>query len=79
MRADFFQRCLDYPKLADLLRTGCSYPLASPGPGALYEMITGPAAKAGLEFEEDLVQRILDDTGTGPGALALMAFALDEL
>jgi hypothetical protein len=79
MRADFFQRCLDYPKLADLLRTGCSYPLASPGPGALYEMITGPAAKAGLEFEEGLVQRILDDTGTGPGALALMAFALDEL
>lgn len=78
MRADFFQRCLGYPKLADLLRTG-SYPLASPGPGALYEMITGPAAKAGLEFQEGLVQRILDDTGTGSGALALMAFALDEL
>ena len=78
MRADFFHCCVDYPKLAALLRNG-SYPLAPPGQGALYEMITGPAAKARLAFEDGLVQRILDDTGTGPGALALMAFALFEL
>ena len=32
-----------------------------------------------LRFEEGLVQRILDDTGTEPGALALMAYALSEL
>jgi len=42
-------------------------------------MMTGPAAKAGLEFDEGLVERILEDTGTGSGALALLAFALHEL
>jgi hypothetical protein len=78
MRADFFHRCLDCPGLDRLLREG-SYPLGPPGPGALYEMITGPAAAVGLTFDDDLVERILDDTGTGPGALALMAFALHEL
>jgi hypothetical protein len=41
--------------------------------------MTGPAAKAGLEFEEGLVERILEDTGTGSGALALLAFALHQL
>ncbi|MDZ7621765.1 MAG: hypothetical protein U5O69_04905 [Candidatus Competibacteraceae bacterium] len=78
LRADFFHRCLDCPGLDRLLRDG-SYPLGPPGPGALYEMMTGPAAKAGLEFEEGLVERILEDTGTGSGALALLAFALHEL
>jgi formylglycine-generating enzyme required for sulfatase activity len=42
-------------------------------------MITRPAERAGLQFEEGLAQRILNDTGTEPGALALMAFALFEL
>ena len=51
LRADFFHRCLDCPGLDRLLREG-SYPLGPPGPGALYEMMTGPAAKAGLEFDE---------------------------
>ncbi|HRD67024.1 MAG TPA: SUMF1/EgtB/PvdO family nonheme iron enzyme [Candidatus Competibacter sp.] len=78
LRADFFHRCLDCPGLDRLLRDG-SYPLGPPGPGALYEMMTGPAAKAGLEFDEGLVERILEDTGTGSGALALLAFALHEL
>jgi formylglycine-generating enzyme required for sulfatase activity len=78
LRADFFHRCLDCPGLDRLLREG-SYPLGPPGPGALYEMMTGPAARARLEFEEGLVERILDETGTGSGALALLAFALHEL
>lgn len=78
LRADFFHRCLECPGLDRLLRDG-SYPLGPPGPGALYEMITGPAAKAGLDFDEGLVERILEDTGTGAGALALLAFALHEL
>ncbi len=77
MRADFFHRCLDCPGLDRLL--SASYFLGPPGPGALYEMMTGPAARAGLEFEEGLVERILKDTGTGSGALALLAFALHEL
>jgi hypothetical protein len=61
-----------------LLEAG-SYPLKAPGPGALYEMITRPAERAGLRFEAGLASRILDDTGSEPGALALLAFALSEL
>ena len=78
LRADFYHRCVEWPALAELLRTG-SYPLAAPGPGALHEMITRPAERAGLMFENGLAERILDDTGTEPGALALLAFALAEL
>ena len=78
MRADFLHRCLEYPGL-DRLLSANAYFLGSPGPGTLYEMMTGPAAKAGLEFDEGLVERILEGTGTGSGALALLAFALHEL
>jgi formylglycine-generating enzyme required for sulfatase activity len=78
MRSDFYCRCLDWPLLNVLFAKG-QYPLLPPNVGALYEMITRPAQYAGLEFEDGLVNRILDDTGTEPGALALMAFALYEL
>ena len=78
LRADFYHRCVDYPDLAALLRAG-SFPLAAPDLLALLEMITGPAAVAGLTFQAGLVSRILHDTGGDPGALALLAFALAEL
>ncbi|MCP5091110.1 MAG: ATP-binding protein, partial [Gammaproteobacteria bacterium] len=78
MRADFYNRCLHWDRLTELLETG-SYPLKAPGPGALYEMVARPADRAGLVFEEGLANHILDDTGAEPGALALMAFALSEL
>lgn len=78
IRADFYSQCVEWPDIAALLRSG-SYPLAAPDRKALYEMITRPAVRAGLEFEGDLAQLILEDTGSDPGALALMAYALDEL
>ena len=78
MRADFYHRCLEWPVLDALIAKG-QYPLLAPGPIALYDMITRPAEVAGLRFEEGLVQLILKDTGTEPGALPLMAFALSEL
>jgi hypothetical protein len=78
LRADFYHRCVEYPDLATLLRTA-SFPLAAPELPALLEMIHGPAAVAGLTFEDGLPGRILRDTGSEPGALALMAFALAEL
>jgi hypothetical protein len=78
MRADFYHRCAAHPALAKLLRSG-SYPLAAPGVGPLHHMIAGPAARAGLRFEEGLAERILDNTGTEAGALPLLAFALAEL
>ena len=78
MRAEFYPHCLEWPVLDDLLAGGV-YTLLAPKTGALHEMITRPAKLAGLRFEEGLVSRILDDTGSEPGSLALMAFALNEL
>jgi len=78
LRADFYHRCVEYPRLAELLRTG-SFPLAAPELDALLEMIERPAVMAGLEFDQGLPGRILRDTGQEPGALALMAYTLDEL
>lgn len=78
LRADFYGRCVEHPRLAELLKTS-TYPLAAPEHSALTEMITRPAERAGLQFEDRLVDRILRDTGHESGSLALMAFALDEL
>ena len=78
LRADFYGRCLEHEQLADLLEIS-TYPLSAPGLIALGEMITRPAAMAGLTYEEGLPDRILADTGSDPGALALMAYALHQL
>ncbi|MFZ4701124.1 MAG: formylglycine-generating enzyme family protein, partial [Candidatus Methylumidiphilus sp.] len=77
VRADFYAQCVEQG-LAEVLRTG-SYPLAAPGSYALSQMVTQPAALGGLEFEAGLVDAILDNTGDQPGALPLLAFALELL
>ena len=83
LRADFYHRCLEWPALRAQFETAqlekSHFPVMAPGIGQLHEMITRPAERAGLVFEEGLPERILDDTGAEPGALALMAFALSEL
>jgi formylglycine-generating enzyme required for sulfatase activity len=78
LRADFYHCCVEYPRLAELLREG-SFPLAAPELDALLEMIERPAVVAGLTFEPGLPGRLLRDTGQEPGALALLAYTLDEL
>lgn len=78
VRADFYGSCVEMPALARLIEDG-TFPLGAPGMGALYAMVTRPASRAALTFEEGLPERILDDTGQEPGALALMAYTLDEL
>jgi hypothetical protein len=78
LRADFYHRCVEQPVLAELLRTG-SFPLAAPDYVALEEMISRPAERAGLVFDDGLPQQILHDTESEPGALPLLAFALSEL
>ena len=76
VRADFYADCLQHPELAALLRTG-SFPLSAASVVALYRMITRPAEIAGLRFQDQLAERVLEDVGTEPGSLALMAFALN--
>ncbi|HEX2620284.1 MAG TPA: HEAT repeat domain-containing protein, partial [Phototrophicaceae bacterium] len=78
LRGDFYHRCLDYPELATLLQGG-TFPLAAPTRSALRDMIASPADRAEIRFENRLIDQILDDTGKEPGALALLAYTLDEL
>ena len=79
LRADFYHQMIPVSAgLVQLLQDG-SYPLGGPDPVSLHEMVVRPAERAGLEFEGDLDHRILPDTGSEPGALALMAYLLDEL
>ncbi|MEN8260983.1 MAG: SUMF1/EgtB/PvdO family nonheme iron enzyme [Pseudomonadota bacterium] len=78
VRADFHEQCLGYPTLAGLINVG-AWHLATPDWTALWTMVHGPAKAAGLTFDAGLAEQILRDTGTGSGALALMAFALEQL
>ena len=79
MRADFYASWPQDEAAMTLLRDG-HFPVAVPGQRALAKMIEEPAKAAGLHFAPpQLVQRLLDDTGTAPGALALVEFALSQL
>jgi formylglycine-generating enzyme required for sulfatase activity len=79
MRVDFLPYAVEIPPLAELLRGRGFFSVSAPGFLALTEMIRRPALVAGLEIRDDLCERILKDTGTGSGALALMAFTLHEV
>lgn len=78
MRSDFYSQWPQDEVSAALLRSG-HYSVGTPGAAALEKMIVEPAKAAGLTIAPKLVQRILNDTGTAPGALALAEFALAQL
>lgn len=66
IRADFYERCLDHPELADALqhRHMVLGPLTS---GELREAVTGPARAVGLELEPGLAELIIREVGAdGP-------------
>ncbi len=80
MRADFYPRAIQEATLANLLRQDRStFPLDPPGMAAIHEMIIRPAEAAGVELQDGLAQLLLDDAGSGPGAMALIAFTLNQL
>ena len=80
LRADFYARAIAEATLAKLLRRDRgTFPLDPPSTSALHEMIIRPAEAAGVELQTGLAQRLLDDAGAGPGAMALIAYTLHEL
>ena len=80
LRADFYARAIEEPILAKLLRQDRgTFPLDPPGMSAIYQMIIRPAETAGVELQDGLAQRLLDDAGEGPGVMALIAFTLNQL
>ncbi|HZD24396.1 MAG TPA: BTAD domain-containing putative transcriptional regulator, partial [Acidimicrobiia bacterium] len=78
LRADFFDRPLEYGEFGKLLEEGV-LPLATPSRRELAQAVSRPAHRAGLELEEGLVSEIVSDVADQPGALPLMQFALTEM
>ncbi|MEU9338736.1 hypothetical protein AB0D49_37245 [Streptomyces sp. NPDC048290] len=82
IRADFYERCLRHPELADALqhRTMVLGPLTA---GELRDAVTGPAKAVGLELEPGLAELIVREVSAdGPrgahdaGVLPLLSHAL---
>ena len=78
VRADFYGRCAAYPELARLL--GASHVLVGPmRRGELRRAIERPALRVRLSVEPRLVDALIADVESAPGALPLLSTALLEL
>jgi hypothetical protein len=77
LRADFVGSILQFPDLARSLQDNTLL-LGAMDRSALRQVICGPARVAGLDFNDALVDEILDDTAGGD-ALPLLADVLEQL
>ena len=78
LRADFYDRPLQYPALGELLRKQTELVLPM-SPAELEEAICCPAAGVGVMVEPQLVATIIADVQEQPGTLPLLQYALTEL
>ena len=78
VRADHYERCAAYPRLATLLGANQVLvgPLARP---EVESIIRHPAERVGLRVEPELVDALVADLGTEPGGLPFLSTALLEL
>lgn len=78
LRADFFDRPLMYPRLAELVRSNSEVivPLTV---RELEQAIIAPVERLGMRLETGLATTIIDDVGEQPGTLPLLEYALTEL
>jgi WD40 repeat protein len=78
LRADFYGKCAEYPRLADALsdRSELVGPMTE---DELLMAIQRPAQLVGAEFEPGLVEALLRDVRGEPGNLPLLQHALLEL
>ena len=78
LRADYYDHALLDPYLGDLVATR-TLPVPSLTGEELERAIVTPARSAGLQPSRDLVDHIVADVATAPGALPLLQYALTEL
>jgi DNA-binding SARP family transcriptional activator len=78
LRADFYDRPLEHPALASLLRSGVET-VVPPSPEELERAIASPADRVGVECEPGLVGEIVAEVSGQAGALPLLQYALTEL
>ena len=78
LRADFYDRPLQYPDFGELVRSRMEtiLPLSAEG---LERAIARPAERVGIAFESGLVSTIIQEIHYQPGALPLLQYALTEL
>jgi WD40 repeat protein/class 3 adenylate cyclase len=77
LRADFYDRLAGYPGLRDAVAAQQEY-LGPMNADELRRAITGPADAGDWRLMSGLVELILHDVGTEPGALPLLSHALLE-
>ncbi len=77
LRADFYHRCFEFESLRLSLENHQAN-LGAMNQDELREAITAPAKNNGWDFQPGLVDLILQDIGTEPGALPLLSHALLE-
>ena len=77
LRADFYQHLAKYDGLRQLVAKHQEY-LGAMGPDELRQAIEEPAQRGGWEFSPGLVDLMLHDVGSEPGALPLLSHALLE-
>ena len=78
MRADFFDRPLDDPRLARRLNEG-TVPVGAMNAESLALAITGPADRVGVVVEPALVHALVADASGQAAALPLLQYMLTEL
>ena len=78
LRADFFHQVLGQPILGPIIGR-VHLALAPLDPDGIRMAIVEPAARAGLQFEPGLPERIVADLKNQPGSLPLLQFTLDRL
>ena len=76
LRPEFLGQFLASPELEEL--SARTFPLRPLRREALTTVIEGPARLADIDVDHELVDRLVDDTGTGE-ALPLLAFTLEQL
>ena len=78
LRADFFHEVMTQPSLAPIIG-GAHLALTNLDADGIRLAIVEPAARAGLQFEPGLPERIVSDVKDQPGSLPLLEFTLDRL
>ena len=79
LRADFLGKAISYQPLGKALQDFPPSLLAPMNRAELERAITQPAARFSVELEEGLVNKLIDDVGSGEGSLPLQQFALTQL
>jgi WD40 repeat protein len=77
LRADFYGHCAFHRQFAEALR-GSTVLIGPMCADQLRQVVTGPAALAGLTVERALLTKVVDDAAGQPGALPLVSHALLE-